>query len=132
MQPRGTAESDDLIVDRGAAQSAGRARRPPAAGGQVAGPSLRGAGQCRRHAGKPSQDSLSLHLFAAGDDLTIMVDLNQWWRMAGDVSAALDVTAVRRIAAELAELGVYWLEEPLPAADLAAMLASLAPKSQPG
>ncbi|MGH3403892.1 MAG: mandelate racemase/muconate lactonizing enzyme family protein, partial [Streptosporangiaceae bacterium] len=53
---------------------------------------------------------------AAGDDLTIMVDLNQWWRMPGDVSAALDVTAVRRIAAELAELGVYWLEEPLPAA----------------
>jgi L-alanine-DL-glutamate epimerase-like enolase superfamily enzyme len=58
---------------------------------------------------------------AAGDDLTIMVDLNQWWRMAGDVSAALDAVAVRRIAAELAELGVYWLEEPLPAADLAGM-----------
>jgi L-alanine-DL-glutamate epimerase-like enolase superfamily enzyme len=60
---------------------------------------------------------------AAGDDLTIMIDLNQWWRMAGDVSAALDVTAVRRIAAELADLGVYWLEEPLPAADLAGMRA---------
>ena len=60
---------------------------------------------------------------AAGDDLTIMIDLNQWWRMAGDVSAALDVSAVRRIAAELAELGVFWLEEPLPAADLAGMRA---------
>jgi L-alanine-DL-glutamate epimerase-like enolase superfamily enzyme len=60
---------------------------------------------------------------AAGDDLDIMVDLNQWWRMAGDVSAALDVAAVRRIAAELAELGVLWLEEPLPAADLAGMRA---------
>ena len=60
---------------------------------------------------------------AAGDDLAIMVDLNQWWRMAGDVSAALDVAGVRRIAAELTELGVYWIEEPLPAADLAGMRA---------
>lgn len=58
---------------------------------------------------------------AAGDDLRIMVDLNQWWRMAGDISPALDVTAVRRIAAELADLGVTWLEEPLPAADLPGM-----------
>jgi L-alanine-DL-glutamate epimerase-like enolase superfamily enzyme len=58
---------------------------------------------------------------AVGDELHIMVDLNQWWRMAGDISAALDVAAVRRIAAELADLGVTWLEEPLPAADLAGM-----------
>lgn len=60
---------------------------------------------------------------AAGDDLAIMVDLNQWWRMAGDVSDALDLAAVRRIAAELAELGVFWLEEPLPGGDLAGMRA---------
>jgi L-alanine-DL-glutamate epimerase-like enolase superfamily enzyme len=58
---------------------------------------------------------------AVGDDLQIMVDLNQWWRMAGDISPALDVAAVRPVAAELAELGVAWLEEPLPAADLAGM-----------
>jgi D-galactarolactone cycloisomerase len=58
---------------------------------------------------------------AAGPGLAIMVDLNQWWRMAGDVSRALDLAAVRRIAAELAELDVTWLEEPLPAADLAGM-----------
>jgi L-alanine-DL-glutamate epimerase-like enolase superfamily enzyme len=58
---------------------------------------------------------------AAGSDLAIMVDLNQWWRMAGDISPALDVAAVRRIAAELADLDVTWLEEPLPAADLAGM-----------
>jgi L-alanine-DL-glutamate epimerase-like enolase superfamily enzyme len=58
---------------------------------------------------------------AAGSDLAIMVDLNQWWRMAGDVSAALDLAAVRRIAAELAELDVHWLEEPLPGADLDGM-----------
>jgi L-alanine-DL-glutamate epimerase-like enolase superfamily enzyme len=58
---------------------------------------------------------------AAGDELKIMVDLNQWWRMPGDISPALDVAAVRRVAAELAELDVTWLEEPLPAGDLAGM-----------
>ena len=58
---------------------------------------------------------------AAGDELTIMVDLNQWWRMPGDISTALDAAAVRQAAAELVELGVFWLEEPLPAADLAGM-----------
>jgi L-alanine-DL-glutamate epimerase-like enolase superfamily enzyme len=60
---------------------------------------------------------------AAGDEFTIMCDLNQWWRMAGDLSPALDLTAVRRIADEVAELGVYWLEEPLPGGDLAGMRA---------
>jgi D-galactarolactone cycloisomerase len=60
---------------------------------------------------------------AAGDRLDIMVDLNQWWRMAGDVSAGLDLPAVRRIAAALAELGVCWLEEPLPGGDWAGMRA---------
>jgi L-alanine-DL-glutamate epimerase-like enolase superfamily enzyme len=58
---------------------------------------------------------------AAGDDLAIMVDLNQWWRMPGDISAALDRVEVRRIAAELADLGVFWLEEPLPGGDLDGM-----------
>jgi L-alanine-DL-glutamate epimerase-like enolase superfamily enzyme len=58
---------------------------------------------------------------AAGDSIEIMVDLNQWWRMAGDISPALDVAAVRRLASELSELGVLWLEEPLPQGDLAGM-----------
>jgi L-alanine-DL-glutamate epimerase-like enolase superfamily enzyme len=58
---------------------------------------------------------------AAGDDLAIMVDLNQGWRMPGDLSPPLDLAAVRRIACELTELGVLWLEEPLPATDLAGM-----------
>jgi L-alanine-DL-glutamate epimerase-like enolase superfamily enzyme len=58
---------------------------------------------------------------AAGDDFVIMADLNQWWRMPGDISAPLDLAAVRRIADELRELGITWLEEPLPAADLAGM-----------
>jgi L-alanine-DL-glutamate epimerase-like enolase superfamily enzyme len=58
---------------------------------------------------------------AVGEDIGIMVDLNQWWRMSGDISAALDVAAVRRLAAELADLGVLWLEEPLPGSDTAGM-----------
>ena len=58
---------------------------------------------------------------AAGQDLAIMVDLNQWWRMPGDITVPLDLPAVRRLAAELAELGVLWLEEPLPGGDLDGM-----------
>jgi L-alanine-DL-glutamate epimerase-like enolase superfamily enzyme len=58
---------------------------------------------------------------AVGDDIALMADLNQWWRMPGDLTPALDLAAVRRIAAELADLGVLWLEEPLPAGDLDGM-----------
>ena len=60
---------------------------------------------------------------AVGDDIALMADLNQWWRMPGDLTPALDLAAVRRIAAELADLGVLWLEEPLPAGDLDGMRA---------
>jgi L-alanine-DL-glutamate epimerase-like enolase superfamily enzyme len=60
---------------------------------------------------------------AAGPGLAIMVDLNQWWRMPGDISVPLDLAAVRAIADELNELGVFWLEEPLPGDDLAGMRA---------
>jgi len=66
-------------------------------------------------------EAVRLARAAIGIDVAIMVDLNQWWRMPGDLSPALDVAAVRRIAAQLAELDVTWLEEPLPAADLAGM-----------
>jgi L-alanine-DL-glutamate epimerase-like enolase superfamily enzyme len=60
---------------------------------------------------------------AVGDQVAIMADLNQWWRLAGDRSPALDLADVRRIAAELADLGVVWLEEPLPGGDLEGMRA---------
>src|SRR5262249_55097880 len=60
---------------------------------------------------------------AAGPGLAIMVDLNQWWRMPGDISVPLDLAAVRAIADELSDLGVFWLEEPLPGEDLAGMRA---------
>ena len=55
---------------------------------------------------------------AVGPDFDIMVDLNQMWRMSGDIEAALPLAQVQRIAAELNELGVLWLEEPLPQADV--------------
>jgi D-galactarolactone cycloisomerase len=55
---------------------------------------------------------------AVGDSMEIMVDLNQGWRMAGDVSPALPADEVRRLADGLRELGVLWLEEPLPREDV--------------
>jgi len=61
---------------------------------------------------------------AVGDTLDLMVDLNAAWRMAGDTSPSLDVVSARRVADELADLGVLWLEEPLDGADLRG-LASL-------
>jgi L-alanine-DL-glutamate epimerase-like enolase superfamily enzyme len=58
---------------------------------------------------------------AVGDSMEIMVDLNQWWRMAGDVRPGLDPKSARGIARRLDELGVFWLEEPLPGADVRGM-----------
>lgn len=58
---------------------------------------------------------------AVGDDFAIMVDLNQSWRMAGDVAPALDAGAVRRTVEALAELDVFWVEEPLPYQDVAGL-----------
>lgn len=54
---------------------------------------------------------------AVGTTMEIMVDLNQGWRMAGDVEPALDLPGVRRMADTLLELNVFWVEEPLPAPD---------------
>jgi L-alanine-DL-glutamate epimerase-like enolase superfamily enzyme len=54
---------------------------------------------------------------AVGPDFELMVDLNQSWRMAGDIRHALDPVQVRRVAQQLSEAGVFWLEEPLPLND---------------
>lgn len=54
---------------------------------------------------------------AVGDRLDIMVDLNQSWRMAGDIQQPLEYVEVRRIIEWLRELDVFWVEEPLPYAD---------------
>jgi L-alanine-DL-glutamate epimerase-like enolase superfamily enzyme len=54
---------------------------------------------------------------AVGLDFELMVDLNQSWRMAGDIRRALDPAQVRRVAQRLHEARVFWLEEPLPLND---------------
>jgi D-galactarolactone cycloisomerase len=51
---------------------------------------------------------------AVGDTMGIMVDLNQGWRMPGDLSPALARDAVRAVAERLRGLDVVWLEEPFP------------------
>jgi D-galactarolactone cycloisomerase len=58
---------------------------------------------------------------AAGDQVEIMVDLNQGWRMPGDIAPALDVARVAALARELRDVGVLWLEEPLPGDDTVGM-----------
>jgi L-alanine-DL-glutamate epimerase-like enolase superfamily enzyme len=60
---------------------------------------------------------------AVGDALDVMVDLNQWWRMPGDVEPGLAPPTARRVLERLAEHDVLWVEEPLPGADLAGMRA---------
>ncbi len=55
---------------------------------------------------------------AVGTSMDIMVDLNQAWRMPGDIEPALDPASARRTVEELGELGVLWVEEPLPGADV--------------
>ncbi|ADJ47944.1 mandelate racemase/muconate lactonizing enzyme [Amycolatopsis mediterranei S699] len=56
---------------------------------------------------------------ALGADFGIMVDLNQSWRMAGDTAPASDLAKTRKLVRRLAELDVFWVEEPLPYNDIA-------------
>jgi D-galactarolactone cycloisomerase len=58
---------------------------------------------------------------AVGEELEVLVDLNQWWRMPGDIEPGLSVPGARRIIEALAEHRVFWVEEPLPGTDLAGM-----------
>lgn len=54
----------------------------------------------------------------AGTGLEIMVDANQGWRMPGDLAPRWDLATAGAFARELAQLDVYWLEEPLPTDDI--------------
>jgi D-galactarolactone cycloisomerase len=58
---------------------------------------------------------------AVGDRLAIMVDLNQWWRMAGDIEPGLGPADARRAIERLRQHGVAWVEEPLAGDDRAGM-----------
>ncbi|MGH3359793.1 MAG: mandelate racemase/muconate lactonizing enzyme family protein, partial [Nocardioidaceae bacterium] len=55
---------------------------------------------------------------AIGSSMEIMVDVNEGWRMPGDVRPALDFETVKRLAAELREHDIFWLEEPRPVWDV--------------
>jgi L-alanine-DL-glutamate epimerase-like enolase superfamily enzyme len=58
---------------------------------------------------------------AVGNGVEIMVDLNQGWRMPGDVEPLLGYGEVREVAAHLRDLDVLWLEEPLAGDDVAGL-----------
>jgi L-alanine-DL-glutamate epimerase-like enolase superfamily enzyme len=58
---------------------------------------------------------------AVGERLDIMVDLNQWWRMAGDIERGLGPVDARRAIDQLRSYGVLWVEEPLAGDDFAGM-----------
>ena len=55
---------------------------------------------------------------AVGDDFALMVDANQGWRMPGDTIAPWGLATAAECAQALADLGCYWLEEPLATDDL--------------
>ena len=58
---------------------------------------------------------------AVGDRLEIIVDLNQWWRMAGDIERGLGPADARRVIERLRAHDVLWVEEPLAGEDRAGM-----------
>jgi L-alanine-DL-glutamate epimerase-like enolase superfamily enzyme len=60
---------------------------------------------------------------AAGDRLRIIVDLNQWWRMAGDIERGLGPADARRVLERLRSHDVVWVEEPLDGDDRTGMRA---------
>ncbi len=58
-----------------------------------------------------------------GDDLVLMVDCNQGWRMPWDTAQPWSLKDAIDVARELEELDVYWMEEPLHRADYDGMTA---------
>ena len=80
---------------------------------------LRSAGfpalKLRFHAADPRDDLPLAQAVreAIGPDMHLLVDANQAWRMPWDASPAWDFKTALWAADALAELGAYWLEEPL-------------------
>ncbi len=54
---------------------------------------------------------------AVGADAALLVDANQGWRMPWDARTLWDFKTALYVADALAELNVFWLEEPLPRSD---------------
>ena len=66
----------------------------------------------RRH---PDEDAEAIRAVrkAIGDDIEVMVDANQAWRMPWDVSPWWTYEDARFMIEQIAELNIYWVEEPL-------------------
>jgi L-alanine-DL-glutamate epimerase-like enolase superfamily enzyme len=47
-------------------------------------------------------------------EMDIMVDANQGWRMPGDTTPSWGLDTAIEFARKLEQVGIYWLEEPLP------------------
>ena len=60
---------------------------------------------------------------AVGDDIELMVDCNQAWRMPWDVAQPWGFKDALIVARELETLDVYWMEEPLHRGDYDGMAA---------
>ena len=60
---------------------------------------------------------------AVGPGIDLMVDCNQAWRMPWDTQPAWDLATARAVARALADLDIYWMEEPLHRGDYAGMAA---------
>jgi L-alanine-DL-glutamate epimerase-like enolase superfamily enzyme len=73
----------------------------------------------RFHAADPREDLALVRAVreAVGPEMAILVDANQGWQMPWDAAAPWDFKTALWMADALAELDVYWLEEPLPRHD---------------
>ncbi|MCP4167451.1 MAG: mandelate racemase/muconate lactonizing enzyme family protein [Chloroflexi bacterium] len=69
----------------------------------------------RFHAQDPNDDLAVVRAVreAVGPDMDIQVDANQGWRMPWDIRPSWDLKTALWLSDALAELDVYWLEEPL-------------------
>ncbi len=70
----------------------------------------------------PEKDLETVRLMrdAVGPDFDLMVDAHTWWRM-GDRNYSYET--IERLAGEMAEYNIAWLEEPMPPDDHEAYLA---------
>jgi len=90
---------------------------------------LRAAGfpalKLRFHAADPRDDIAMAQAVrdAIGPEMHILVDANQAWRMPWDASPSWDFKTALWVADALAELGGYWLEEPLDRHDYTGLAA---------